>query len=198
MKEVTLGPEFGGSGKVCSRWVLSPTLSVMQGDASIRKDLLELVVTLNGLLSGSGIQLTLGADADDNADIKVYYAPVADFDTIASANGFPYVQGNLGYFYTFWNSNNEINRGYVLLASDKLSGNKLRHFTFEEVTQVLGLSNDSSRFSDSIFFAAGSLGGSATELSSLDAQLVTFFYNHVQPGYLEADVDMAFDSYFPN
>ncbi|MEZ4226500.1 MAG: DUF2927 domain-containing protein [Polyangiaceae bacterium] len=197
VKEVTLGPEFGGSGKVCSRWATSPTLSVMQGDASVRQDLVDLVPILNGLLANSGTQLELVTDQNDAADIKVYYAPLASFDSIAANNGFPYVQGNWGYFYTFWNGAHEITRGYVMLATDKLSGDTLRHFTFEEVTQVLGLSNDSAYFADSIFYANGANGGSATELSALDEQLVTFFYSHVQPGDTEPGLDAAFDAYFP-
>jgi hypothetical protein len=63
---------------------------------------------------------------------------------------------------------------FVLLATDKLSGKTLRHFTFEELTQALGLARDSSLFSDSVFFANGADGGSAQELAALDRRLVTF------------------------
>lgn len=190
-EQVVLGTEFGGDGDVVARWTRSPTLSVMQGSAADRADLQELVPALSELVAPLSIQTV--ADGDVNADIQVHYASLADFGSIASANNFDYVAGNWGYFYMFWDADHALRRSYVLLATDKLSGDQLRHFTFEEVTQSLGLASDSSIFPDSVFFAQGMDGGDVTELSALDRRLVSFVYTELQPGDAKGELDAAFD-----
>lgn len=193
-EQVTLGTEFGGDGQVVARWTQSPTLSVISGTAADRADLLELVPTLSALMAPLSIQVV--GDGDTSAKIQVHFTDLASFDSIAQANSFSYVPGNWGYFYMFWNSNHELTKTFVLIATDKLSGDKLRHFTFEEMTQSLGLASDSSIFDDSVFYASGSDGGSATELSALDQKLVEFVYTDLQPGDGKAQLDAAFDAYW--
>jgi hypothetical protein len=126
------------------------------------------------------------------AKLKVFYAAQAEFPSIGTANGFSYVEGNAGYFHAFWNSDFEIDRAFVLLASDKLSGDSLRHFTFEEMTQAFGPARDSDLFNDSVFFADGEDGGSATQLSALDRKLVTFLYTQLRSGDDQHKVQQAF------
>jgi len=143
----------------------------------------ETVAQLNKTLAKTSIKkITLLAPNSANANIRVYFAPIEHFPRVAKFHGFRYVQGNWGYFWTFWNRRNEINRAYVLLATDKLKGASLRHFALEELTQSLGLSNDSSQFRDSIFYSGRDGGGTAQQLSPADRRLIIFFYNHVRPG----------------
>jgi hypothetical protein len=196
VEAVTLGPEFGGDGKITARWTKPIGLSVMKGDQAARKDMLDLLPTLNEALTPAGAPISVLEDGDPSADLKVYFTELAEFDAIGQQHGFPYVQGNWGYFYMFWNGNREIQQGYVLIATDMLSGSSLRHFTFEEVTQVLGLSNDSGLFPDSIFYSDGSDGGAATELSPLDRKLLSFFYKHVPPGSDKVKLGQAFDAHW--
>jgi hypothetical protein len=96
----------------------------------------------------------------------------------------------------FWNQEYAIQRAIVLLAADKLQGHSLRHFALEEITQALGLASDSPRLADSIFYASGPDGGDAQHLSDLDAQLITFFYNHVRPGARPAEVRRLFQRHW--
>jgi hypothetical protein len=151
---------------------------------------------LDGLLRPTGVPVELVADGDPTAKIKVFYAAQAEFPSIGTDNGFTYVEGNAGYFHAFWNSDFEIDRVFVLLASDKLSGDSLRHFTFEELTQSFGPARDSDLYSDSVFFADGSDGGSATQLSGLDRKLLTFLYTQLRPGDDQLKVQRAFDQHW--
>jgi hypothetical protein len=195
---VILGPEFGGAGKVCSRWVRSPTLSVFGAKAPQKEILERTVEQLNEVLAKTPIkEIRLLGDNDTSAEIRVYFAPLRQFPALAKQHGFPYVQGNWGYFWTFWNPRHEITRAYVLLATDKLTGDRLRHFALEEVTQSLGLSNDSAEFPESIFYSRGGDGGSATRLSDLDRKLIVFFYNHVAPGARAKEVRQATKKHWP-
>jgi hypothetical protein len=197
--DVALGTEFpasGGPAEVVRRWTQPIRLSVMRGGRASRKDLDDVVSVLDGLLRPRGLSMEIVGDGDRTAKLQVFYAPSAELGGIASANGFSYLAGNDGFFYTFWNAAFELDRVYVLLATDKLSGTTMRHFTFEEVTQALGLARDSAIFSDSIFFASGDDGGKAQDLSELDRRLVTFLYAHTRPGDDRAALSTAFDRHW--
>lgn len=196
VETVALGTEFGGEGKIAARWTKPVRFSVMKGDQRVRKDMLELILTLNLVLAPAGAPITVVGDGDADAELKVYFVPLAQFDGIARRHGFTYVQGNHGFFQTFWNTRHELTRAFILMATDKLSGAPLRHFSFEELTQSLGLANDSPAFPDSIFFANGADGGRALSLSALDRKLLSFFYTRVQPGDGEREVRAAFAAHW--
>jgi hypothetical protein len=196
--QVSLGPEYGSSVKRCARFTKPITLSVMRGTATERAPLLQLIPILDQDLRRAGSSLTLLPDGATSASIEVHLVPLAEFAVIGQAKGFPVEPGNHGYFWTFWDDTHRITKAHVLLATDKLSGAKLRHFTFEEVTQSLGLSNDSAAFSDSIFYANGADGGSAQTLSALDRKLVRFHYSRVAPGFGPSELGAAFDAHWAN
>jgi hypothetical protein len=193
-RQVTLDVEFGRPDGRVARWATSPTLSVIQGSAAERADLVDLLPVLDGLIAPLAIEVV--ADGDQTADIEVFYAPLASFDAIAADNGFRYVPGNWGYFYNFWSDDAELTKAYILLANDLLMGGELRHFTFEETTQSLGLGADSPIFANSIFFADGDDGGTAQALSPLDSRLVRFLYTHLEPGDDVVAFDAQFDAHF--
>lgn len=200
VKEVVLGYEFAPTGKsragLVARWTKDVRITVMKGTSSEKALVVELAKTLDELLDPAGRSVEVVGDGDTGAEIKVWFTGSAAFDGLAKANGFKHVAGNDGYFYTFWNARFELERAYVLLATDKLSGDTLRHFTFEEITQALGSSTDSAVFSDSIFFADGSDGGKAADLGGRDRKLVSFLYTHLRPGDDRVKVDAAFDAHW--
>ena len=193
VEEVTLGPEFGGSGKICSRWVTTPTLSVFGATALQRKVVASSLAHLNKTLAKTPIKkIRRLSPNDDDASILVYFAPLRELPDLAKQHSFKYVEGNWGYFYTFWNRH-RIHRAIVLLASDKLKGKLLRHFVLEEITQSLGLSNDSRIYSGSMFYGGQN---NTQNLSQRDKKLIIFFYNHIQPGAKRRDVQVAFKKYW--
>lgn len=198
VQQVTLGPEFGSNRKAASRWESSPALSVFGANPEQKKLVEEVVETLNPALKVSGQEIQLLADATPNATIKVYFAPLKEHPKIARDNKVAYEKGNLGMFWMFWDDKNVITHSIVLLASDKLSGNRLRHFAFEEITQSLGLAEDSDEFRDSIFYARGSDGGDAIRPTALDMQLLEWFYRYVRPGDERKTISVKFDQSWPN
>lgn len=206
--EVLIRAEFGGPEKVV-RWTHSPTLSVMEGSDADRADLLELIPVLRPLITPLGIELQ--ADGDPNADIKVWFTEEQNFGAIGAAHGFNVVPGNLGYF--FYNCPDgcfqdfSLSEAYVLIAVDKLAGHQdgkmLRHFVFEEMTQVLGPKSDSALFPSSIFYSSedGADGGClyvgacrSWDLLSRDRKLVKLLYTYLAPG--ETSVAAAIDAHW--
>ncbi|MGH9753350.1 MAG: DUF2927 domain-containing protein, partial [Blastocatellia bacterium] len=192
IEQVTLGFEYGGEGRVCSRWARRPTLSMHGGSEAQTAVVRRAVKRLNETLAKTPIgAIEIIAPEIYKSDIRVYFAPLSELPKLAEENGFPYTPGNLGYFWTFWNQNHEIQRAFVLLASDTAYQKYLPHLALEEITQTLGLSGDSPEFKDSIFYSSGDEHGEVDELSALDKKLIIFFYNHIQPGAREKDVQKA-------
>lgn len=181
-EQVLLSPEYGESQHRFVRWTKSPTISLFNANSE-QRGIAHLVISeINQVIEGSSLQLLSAADNQETADIQIVYAPYAQLSEIAEARGFHYDDGNMGYFSVKWNSAYEIERVLILIASDKLHGPTLRHFSFEEITQSLGLMNDSPLFDDSVFFAHLSDGGNAQNLSLLDRKLLRFAYTRLNPG----------------
>lgn len=196
-QEILLGSEFGGDGRVCSRWIKSPTLAVIGGTDDHYQLVADVVADLNDALAKTSVQkIQLKDRSSSSADIRVYFKPIGEFVGIANKERFRYVSGNFGYFYNKWNGKHEIYDGVVLLATDRLSGGQLRHYAFEEITQVLGLQNDSAAFPDSVFYAGSDGNGRAEKLSSLDQQLVSFFYTHASPGQNQQQLRSAIQKHW--
>lgn len=195
--KVCLGPEYGKRKAVCSRWITSPGLSVLGASREEKEVVENAVAEINAALQHTDIAIEIGDDNSENAQIKVYCASYREFPKIAKANNFRYHPGNIGYFWTFWNSKHQIYRAVVLLASDRLEGDRRKHFVLEEITQCLGLSNDSQEYEDSIFYQKDRDGGRATCLSDLDKKLIHFFYKHVSPGFNKRRFMRALRSHWP-
>jgi hypothetical protein len=196
-REVVLGTEFGGGGDDVVRRFASPvTVSMVQGSASQRALLADVIGTLAGILEGTGMSLGMGVDADTSADMRVWFVPYASFSDVAAAEGIEVFPNNLGQFYLYWDGASALTRAYVLIASDLLMGADLVHFTFEEVTQALGPSSDSPLMQDSIFFASGSDGGDAQGPSCYDRALLHLLYAHLEPGDGATEVSDAVSLYW--
>ena len=193
IEDVVLGPEYGGSGAIASRWVRAPVLKLVEGSTEDRRVVEACVAEINSALARTPIrEIVLARTGVAGADILVYSVPLHRFPELARRHGFQYVEGNLGFFWTFWNERHEIQSAVVLLASDRLSETALRHIALVEITQSLGLSGDSPVFPESVFFSRDDDGGAAEHLSALDRQLIDFFYRYLSPGARTAEVRIAY------
>lgn len=182
--EVSIDAEYTGNNHVLMRWARPARLSLFDADDRQTEIVTAAVDKINNALAVTDMNIEMGAPHDDNATLKVYFAPLRQLPEIAQTEDFPYVEGNWGYFYVRWNRKFEIESAVVMLASDKLRGARLKHFALEEITQALGLPGDSKRFKNSVFYEDQSEreNGTATEFSSLDAKLLRFIYQRVEPG----------------
>lgn len=192
---VVLGPEFGGDGLIVSRWKSSPTLSIFGGSAEDHQQIENIVGQLNMLTKSSGVQIKIVKPKTENASFKVFLVPKDDFYGIAAKYRFTYTEHNDGFFNIHWNGWHQIDRAIVMIR-DETSGKKRRHFMFEEITQAMGLANDSPLYKDSVFFAKGRNGGSAQDYSPLDRKLIRFTYQYLSPGDKTEDVVEAFNRYW--
>ena len=109
-------------------------------------------------------------------DIEVFFAPLATLPTYIPE----YVEGNWGFFYISWDDNKRITHCKVAVATDVTSHQERQHLIREEVTQSLGLINDSWLYSGSIFYQGWT---TTTAYAPIDRALIEMLYRtEVQPG----------------
>ncbi len=177
-----------------NRWNKSPTLSTFGPDSHHPTVIANVVKQINECLPDQ-YQIELLEPNNTDAHIKVYFVALSEFPTVAKEHEIRYVDGNMGFFDVSWNNRFEIQKASILIAHDKLRGRRLHHFVLEEITQSLGLSGDSKRFEDSVFYEDQSKGeyGTTSRLSKLDKKTIRFFYTHVKPGShpIEVGIQMA-------
>ncbi len=197
VETVILGTDYGDSPKVITRWTKAPTVSVFGGTPEQKAVVNEVLATLNPVLKPIVGQMRRLPDNSAEAEMKIYFAPLADLPGIARQHDVGYRKGNWGFCWMFWNGRNEVTSAIVLLASDRLVGNDLKHYTYEQITQSLGLADDSDEFRDSIFYMRGKDGGSATKPSALDLQLLGWLYRQTAPGDDRRTVAEKFEKTWP-
>lgn len=195
--DVLLGIEFGQSAQISRRWTESPTLSLFSGNAEHSALVDEVVADVDSVLQRASLSVQRGPDRDSSADIKVYFVDFDDFAEIAEREEIAVVPGNVGQFYVRWNDNQSLISAVVLIARDRLAGSQLRHFAYEELTQVLGTLNDSPIFEDSVFYSSSRGDGAAQRLSAEDRWLLEFLYTELRPGASEDDLEDALDRRLP-
>ena len=121
--------------------------------------------------------------------IDIYFVPATRFTRIESN----YRAGNEGFFWVTWNEVGWIQHANILLSTEITQGFR-DHLLREELTQSLGLMNDSARFSDSIFYSGESYG---TFYLPIDRQVVTMLYQEaIQPNLTRDEVKKVLGSKF--
>ncbi|MEJ7812017.1 MAG: DUF2927 domain-containing protein [Gemmatimonadaceae bacterium] len=107
----------------------------------------------------------------DAANLGVYFVGQEGFDRHAPA----YARQNAGYVAIRWDKRSRIYAGTVLVRSDGLSDRRRRHVIREEVTQALGLLNDSERYPESIFYEPRS---EVTEFAPIDRAVIRLLFDY--------------------
>jgi hypothetical protein len=198
VEQVVLGPQYGGNGPVLSRWARSPSLSALGGTAEQQQIVSDVVAHINKTLALTPIKaIELLPVGRMDADILVYLVPQDSFSSIAEKHNFKYVQGNVGYFWTFWDDAHQLTHAYVLVAADKLNGKSFRHHVLVDIARSLGPMNCSPTYSDSVFYRKGETSGNTQELSYRDRVLLWLVFNLIQPGDGQAEVRAAFQQHWP-
>jgi hypothetical protein len=127
----------------------------------------------------SGVELRV---IDQDSNIDIYFVPESRFATLEPA----YVPVNLGFYRVWWQGSGAIYRARILIASQGITQRERSHLVREELTQSLGLFNDSWKYPDSIFYQGWT---DTTEYLELDAAAVRLLYHPgLRPGMLREEV----------
>jgi len=170
--EIALGSEFGNNQPQIKKWNRDIYIRVKGQPTKDDIETLNKVTNELSTLTRLRIMLT----EIDNANIEIYFVPKSEFSQIEKH----YQLGNAGFFWVWWNPlTKEIYRARVLISTG-LTQQQRNHLIYEELSQSLGLMNDSSRYADSIFYQPWSV---VTNFSKMDQAIIELLYHHaIQPG----------------
>lgn len=180
--EVALGAEFGDALPVVRKWTqdLLVRLEGLPAAADVA-ELDRVIGELNELRSGPRVRL---ADPGEPSNITLHFAPESTFAEILPE----YVPVNRGFFWFWSNGRQEITSAVILIDNTDAITQAFRdHLVREELTQVLGLANDSPRFPGSIFHQG--TFPAPTSYSDLDREVIRIHdLPEIRPGMTENEV----------
>lgn len=107
----------------------------------------------------------------DRPNVEIHFEPTSQFARILPQ----YVPPNLGFAWVQWDGGT-ITHSTILISSDDTSQAERSHLIREELTQSLGLLQDSDRHPDSIFYGRWT---STQEFSDLDRQIISLHYQEL-------------------
>jgi hypothetical protein len=171
-EEIAGGAEFNPDVGVIHRWA-EDVLITVYGDAT-EADLATLQKVVDELnLLVEDVEVGVAAAG---GNVEVHFAPRETFADIEPN----YVPGNIGFVWVAWDSLGAIEFARVLIASEGVTAEERAHLIREEVTQSLGLLNDSWEYPDSIFYQGWTAG---LEYAAIDRALVEMMYREeIRPG----------------
>lgn len=171
--------EYGSRRRYTVRWADSPSMAIIGGSDAHRQLTIALAAELSEIIAPLAISIVA---EPDQADIRLYFDDRAALAEIARAEGFEFVPGNAGLFWGWWDDRGRLSR-MVILIQDRWGADDpfMQHLLLEEMTQSLGLMNDSPRFPESVVYETPSTSGSTTALGDLDTRTIALLYS-LRPG----------------
>jgi len=183
LEHVLLGTNPASPGVACSRWTKAPRVSAF-GASKVQAKALEAALEQfdEPLLKTPIGKLALGKPNDDEAELKVHFAPEKEFPNLAKKYDFRFEKGNnRTYVWVWWNANRELTKAVALVPA-AAKGDELTRLALRELARALGLIGESPEFADSVFFRKDQLATTLTSLGRRDKKLIVFLYNKIAPG----------------
>lgn len=171
--EIAFGAEFGSSPGEIHRWMEDVTIAVHGDPSAIDKATLCQVISEINALSQTVEVSIVGS----GQNVDLYFVPESRFPSIEPN----YRPGNVGFFWTWWDETGTLTKARILVStSDDINQKQRNHIIREEVTQALGLMNDSYTHEDSIFYQPWS---EVQKYSDLDKMVIEILYlPEIAPG----------------
>jgi hypothetical protein len=176
--EIAFGFEFGAASRVIRRWPGDVRVAVRGTPTA--EDRATLAAVLGELTATIGGPVRLRDAGVGPAELEVHFVPRAQFTGVVAAA----VPNNVGQFWLWFDAAEHFSRGVVLIGTD-IPARLRQHLIREEVTQSLGLAQDSPRDPFSVFYSGYS---ESTVYTALDLALVEMLYrDEVRPGMSAAE-----------
>lgn len=174
--EIAFGAEFGDADSVIRKWEDDIRIGVFgePGEADL-EGLATVIADLNFLIGTISIDIV---DTDHN--VEIHLVPEARFAEIEPN----YVPGNSGFFWLWWDAHGYIFDARILISTTGITQAERSHLIREELTQVLGLMNDSWSYPDSIFYQGWT---DVQVFSDIDVMVIKMLY------LPEVEVGMQYD-----
>jgi hypothetical protein len=177
--EVALGSEYGVGNYAVRKWATDLEVELIgQPTPEDLQTIREVIAALNELI-GPEIRMRI---VPVNGNVQMYFIPEADFYRYEP----PGIVYYGGFFWNWWNFSGEICQARVVIATDRVNQKHRSHLIREELTQILGLMNDSMRYKDSIFYQQHSL---TNKFSPIDRTVIKILYDkEILPGMADFEI----------
>jgi hypothetical protein len=184
-EEIALKREYGSGefdGVVC-RWQ-EPVYIQINGEYTV-DDYNFLIAHVNYLNSLDGLpELSVVADG---GNFQVHFSRLDQLADVVPG----YVEGNWGFISIDWDSQGQVYYANMGIATDVTSQVQRNHLILEEMTQGLGMLNDSTLYPDSIFQADWT---ETQSISALDEWIIRLLYSPaIEAGMKEGVRDLLTD-----
>lgn len=167
-KEIALKTEFDGNRKSAFVWKTDMKIFVDgQKPEYLMNELKKIVAELNVIINPINIKIVSNKS---ESNYVVYFGSHTNFKNKYNLSFPQRLEDNWGYFEVSTNSGKmyvDLNRNF-----DKASH---KHLLREELTQSLGLFNDSWSYPESIFYQGWT---TTTEFAPIDRELIDMLYNN--------------------
>ncbi len=190
LNEVAFGAEFGDSTQKITKWVTDIRIFISgEYPPYLDAELDKVINEINDL--SESVQLSR-TTSKDKANYQIYFGTGEEYAQI-EPNAKAYVDDNFGLLWVYWNANNEIYQGSMYVDIVRTGDpNAQKHLLREELTQSLGLLNDSYKYSESIFYQDWT---QTTEYSEIDKHLIEVLYSKkIKPGMTKQEVNQVVKS----
>ena len=181
--EIAFGAEYGQGASVLHKWTDDVRIKVVGSPTD--SDLVTLnqaIADLNGLIGGVSLAI-----AKRDTNVEIHFARESQFRSIEPN----YVPTNYGFFWS-WREGDAISKSSILIATDGISQRERSHLIREELTQSLGLAQDSSRYPDSIFQTDWT---ETAQYSSIDRAVIRLLYDPMlKPGMTYRQVEAVLEA----
>ena len=171
-KKIAFGSEFSNSKSGERKWLNDVNIYVMGSpETELKHELDRVVQELNDLIDP--VTISVVTDRQES-NVIVLFGSKQEFKALAPSVA-PYIEYNEGMF-SISHSQNKIHSGAMYVNMEgNLTMNEKKHLLREELTQILGLCNDSYQFENSIFYQGWT---DTTEYAEIDKELITMLYNN--------------------
>ncbi|SNY59994.1 DUF2927 domain-containing protein [Paractinoplanes atraurantiacus] len=136
--------------------------------------LTKTITDFNALTKTTDLRL-----ADGPGDIEIYVAPLSKFRSLDS--GYGYAADDIAYFSTDWDQDHQIDKATILIRADETTAAERCRLIRGELTESMGLTEESDKHPSSIFYSEYS--SAPSQYSALDKAVIRLMYDGaIHPG----------------
>jgi len=182
--EISFGNESGQRYSNLRKW--EQDIRIFVPDTTYPQLMEELTSIIDEINDLSSTILLRRVNSMETSNYVIYFGDAGTYVSDYESNAAGFVDDNWGYFYIYWDSF-EINRGSMYVDVTRAEETECRkHLLREELTQSLGLMNDTDDYTNSIFFQSWTC---TTSYAELDRKMIDYILRpELQPGMTEEEV----------
>jgi hypothetical protein len=183
--DISFGSEFGKPSERIRKWTNDIRIFVPEPIPELEAELNNIISEINQL--SETIQLSI-VQTPDSSNLLVFFGRAIVYALQYEPSAIDLIDSNNGLFSVNWNPKTfEIFKGSVCVDIQKEQNlDCQKHLLREELTQALGMMNDSGVYEESIFYSAYTCSPSYSEL---DRQFIqNFLSGRIEKGMCPKEV----------